>query len=276
MNVKKLTGKVAVVTGAASGIGRETALLCARRGAFLALCDIDQSGLQETAELARAFGVEVMTEHVDIADDARMKKFAEVVHKRWGAADLLVNNAGIGLVAGFSDTTLDDWNRLISINLMGVVNGCRYFVPRMIDQGRRGHVVNVSSLAGLWANPTTCAYSTTKFAVVGFSEALRMELRPHRIGVSVVCPGVVNTPITSTSVIRGDNADAVRTRLTGIYARRNYGPEQAADRILRGVNRDQAVVLVTSEAHIMHAVTRFCPPLARFAAARVAALAQRQ
>ena len=191
-----------------------------------------------------------------------------------GTVDLLVNNAGVGLVGGFLDTTLPDWDRLVSINLMGVVHGCHYFLPAMIERGSGGHVVNVASAAGFLANPALCAYTATKFAVLGLSEALRAELRPHGIGVTAICPGVINTQITATSPIRGEGADERRDKLTGLYERRNYGPERVAKSILRAVERNRAVAPVAPEAHAMYAVSRVAPPVGRWLAGRMAELAK--
>jgi NAD(P)-dependent dehydrogenase (short-subunit alcohol dehydrogenase family) len=267
-------GKAAVVTGAGSGIGRETALLCARRGAALALCDVNDQGLAETADLARSYGVDVLTEHVDVGDAASMDGFATAVYDRFGGVDLLVNNAGIGVVATFMETELADWQRLIDINLMGVVHGCHFFIPAMVKRGRGGHVVNVASQAGFQANLALSAYSATKFAVFGFSEALRAELRPHGIGVTAVCPGVVNTAITRSSEVRGDHASERQAKLQRLYERRGYGPEKVAVNILRAVERDRAVAPITPEAHVAYVISRVAPPLSRWASAKAASLAR--
>jgi NAD(P)-dependent dehydrogenase (short-subunit alcohol dehydrogenase family) len=264
-----LTSKTAVITGAGSGIGRETALACARRGAALALCDIDEAGLAQTADAARALGAEVLTARVDVADPDDMDAFAAQVDH----VDLLVNNAGIGVFGLFVDTELEDWRRLLDINVMGVVHGCWSFVPRMIERGRGGHVVNLSSQAGIQASPALPAYSASKFAVFGFSEALRTELKPHGIGVTAVCPGIINTPITRNSTARGTNIDARREKVVKLYERRNYGPEKVAVRILRAVERDRAVAPIAPEAHIAYVMSRLAPPLSRWVAAKMAAMA---
>jgi NAD(P)-dependent dehydrogenase (short-subunit alcohol dehydrogenase family) len=269
MNTKRLDGQLVLITGAGSGIGRETALLCARRGADLVLCDIDRTGVEQTALAARALCAEVMAERVDISDRADVEALADAVHARYDAVDLLINNAGVGLVGGFLDTTEEDWDRLVAINLMGVVHGCAAFTPAMVRRGR-GHVVNLSSAAGFMANPALSAYTATKFAVLGLSEALRTELRPHGIGVTAICPGVINTPITRTSPIRGGDEGARREKLSRLYERRGYTPERVASKILRAVDRDRAVAPVTAEAHAMYALTRFAPGTARWISGRLA------
>ncbi|WP_040860903.1 SDR family NAD(P)-dependent oxidoreductase [Nocardia niigatensis] len=269
-----LSGRVVAITGAGNGIGRELALLCAARGADLALCDINEAGLADTADRARARGNDVVTSRVDVADPDQMIAFAAATHDRFDGVDMVVNNAGVGLIGGFLDTSLADWEWLVSINLMGVVHGCNAFIPAMVDRGRGGHVVNLSSAAGLLANPQLVGYSATKFAVLGLSEALRMELDPHGIGVTAICPGVINTAITQTSPIRGHNADQRRENLASTYKKRGYTAERVARNILRAVDRDRAVAPVAAEAHVMYALSRATPPLARWVAAKLASVAK--
>src|SRR6185295_669159 len=144
---------------------------------------------------------------VDVANRDEMRAFAAEVHRERDAVDILMNNAGVGLGGGFLDTSLEDWDWIVGINFWGVVHGCHFFVPPMVARKRGGHVVNVSSAAGFVAGAQLAAYSTTKFAVFGLSEALRDELRPHRIGVTTVCPGLIDTPITMAARVRGRNAN---------------------------------------------------------------------
>jgi NAD(P)-dependent dehydrogenase (short-subunit alcohol dehydrogenase family) len=274
MNTSNLQGRTVLVTGAGSGIGRETALLAARRGAELAICDVDDAGLAEVEARIRALGRNVLARHVDVADRDQMRNFAEVVHGETGPVDLLVNNAGVGLAAGFLDTELEDWDWIVPINLMGVVHGCHFFLPRMVERGTGGHVANLSSMAGFHATPALVAYTATKFAVLGLSEALREELRPHGIGVTAICPGIINTPITKSARARGASADPkVRERLVALYGRRNYGPDRVARNIFKAVERNRAVAPVAPEAWIAYAITRISPRLAGWTARRMAAVA---
>ena len=270
METSNLSGRTVLVTGAGSGIGRETSLLCARRGANLAICDLDEEGLAETEKRVPA-GRRIVARKVDVADPSQMEGFAEAVHGDLGAVDLLVNNAGVGLAAGFLDTTLDDWDWIVDVNLKGVVHGCHFFLPQMVERGR-GHVVNLSSAAGYYATPTLVAYSATKFAVRGMSQAMREELAPHGIGVTAVCPGIVNTPITRSSPGRGSLADPERREQAArFYERRNYGPEKVAVNILKAVARNRAVAPITPESWLMWGLTRLTPGFAAWTARRGAA-----
>jgi NAD(P)-dependent dehydrogenase (short-subunit alcohol dehydrogenase family) len=203
-----------------------------------------------------------------------MRAFAADVHRERPAVDLLVNNAGVGLGATFLDTTLEDWDWIVAINLWGVVHGCHFFVPPMVARRRGGHVVNVSSAAGYVATSPLAAYCTTKFGVLGLSEALREELAPHGIGVTTVCPGIINTPITERARMRGPAATPeARAALVALYRRRNYGPERVAANILKAVTRNRAVAPISPEAWVMYALKRVAPglvaPLNRLFARRV-------
>jgi len=276
MDTSTLGGRTALVTGAGSGIGRETALLAARRGADLVICDVDEAGLAGTEAEARALGRDVLARRVDVADRGQMTEFAAAVGDAVGAVDLLVNNAGVGLAAEFLETELEDWDWIVSINLLGVVHGCKLFVPPMVDRGAGGHVVNVSSAAGYLASPVLTAYSATKFAVLGMSEALREELRPHAIGVTAICPGVINTPITTSSRARGASADPDRReRIAAMYRRRNYGPDRVARNILKAVRRERTVAPVSPEAWFGYLLKRLSPRLAGWTTRRASSLGDR-
>jgi NAD(P)-dependent dehydrogenase (short-subunit alcohol dehydrogenase family) len=276
MNTSDLQGRTVLVTGAGSGIGRETALLGARRGADLAICDVDDDGLAGTEASARDIGRGVLARHVDVADREQMREFAAAVHDEVGVVDLLVNNAGVGLGAGLLETELEDWDWIVAINIMGVVHGCHFFIPPMVERGQGGHVANLSSGAGFYATPSLVAYSATKFAVLGLSESLREELQPHGIGVTAICPGIINTPITSSARMRGAAAEpGARERIVAMYRRRNYGPDRVARNILKAVERNRSVAPISPEAWFAYAMKRVSPRLAGWTARRMDALGRR-
>jgi NAD(P)-dependent dehydrogenase (short-subunit alcohol dehydrogenase family) len=264
VDVRSLAGKTALVTGAASGIGREIALALARRGADLALCDLNEAGLAETEAAARALGREVLARRVDVASAEAMRAFADAVHERTPAVDLLVNNAGVALAARVLETSLEDWQWIVGVNVFGVVHGCHFFLPAMVKRGAGGHVVIVASAAGFAAGEPLAAYCTTKFAVLGLAESLAGELRPHRIGVTAVCPGLIDTPITRSAKLRGVYDDPeVRERMVEGYRRRGYGPERVARNVLKAIGRGRLVAPISPEAWVLYYLKRFAPWLQR-------------
>lgn len=262
VDVANLKGRTALVTGAASGIGKETALAFGRRGADLVLCDLDESGLKATETALRSMGRDVLARRVDVSDREAMRSFAEETSAQVGALDILMNNAGVGLGAGFLDTSLEDWDWILRINLLGVVHGCHFFVPPMVARGAGGHVVNVSSAAGYLPATALSAYVTTKYAVLGLSEALRIELREHGIGVTAICPGIIDTPITRSSQLRGRYAaEGQREQMIEAYRKRAYGPERVAENVLRAIQRNRGIAPVSPEAWIGWYAKRLSPAL---------------
>jgi NAD(P)-dependent dehydrogenase (short-subunit alcohol dehydrogenase family) len=262
MNVRDLGGKTALVTGAASGIGKETALALARAGADLVVCDLNQAGVEETAAAIRALGRRALARGVDVASREAMRAFAAEVHGQCEAVDILVNNAGVALGGSFLDTTLEDWDWILGINLVGVVHGCHFFVPPMVARRGGGHVAIVASAAAFVATSELAAYATTKFAVFGLAEALRDELRPHGIGVTAVCPGIINTPITGSARMRGTIATTeARAAMIAAYRRRNYGPERVAANILKAIGKNRPVAPISPEAWAMYVMKRLFPRL---------------
>lgn len=202
--MKDLKNKVAVITGAASGFGRELAILCAQEGMRIVMTDVDEKGLQGTEELLKPFNAQTLSIKCNVADAAAVENVAAKTYEKFGAAHLLFNNAGVASAGPIWTTTLEDWEWTLGVNLMGVVHGIRSFVPRMLKQGDECHIVNTASVAGLLAVPASSVYCVSKHGVVVMSECLHHELQATKaqIGVSVLCPAFVNTGI----------ADAARNR----------------------------------------------------------------
>jgi NAD(P)-dependent dehydrogenase (short-subunit alcohol dehydrogenase family) len=257
-----LRGKLALVTGAASGIGRATARALARAGADLWVCDINEAELEAAAAEIRAEGRRVEKRRVDVSQREEMRALAAEIHATDRALDILVNNAGVAVGGPFVDTSLEDWEWVVGVNLWGVIHGCHFFIPKMIERGRGGHIVNIASAAGFFASPVLSAYATTKFGVVGLSEALRAELHREKIGVTAVCPGIIDTNITRTARLRGPHAgEGARERLINLYKERQHGPEHVARAVLSAIAKNRGIVPVTPEAWAFFAIKRLSPTL---------------
>ncbi|MER6268259.1 SDR family oxidoreductase [Streptomyces sp900105755] len=266
-HAQRFAGQLVLVTGAGSGIGRATAFAFAEAGARVVAVDRDAEAAARTAELSRLIGAaEAWAETADVSDEQAMEKLAEKVHREYGVLDVLVNNAGIGLSGSFFTTTTEDWRRVLDVNLWGVIHGCRLFGARMADRAQGGHIVNVASAAAYQPSRALPAYSTSKAAVLMLSECLRAELAGRRIGVTAICPGFINTNITSTARFTGvDEAEQRRRqqRSARLYGMRNYPPEKVASAILEAVEHNRAVVPVTPEARGARVLSRLAPGVLR-------------
>jgi NAD(P)-dependent dehydrogenase (short-subunit alcohol dehydrogenase family)/pimeloyl-ACP methyl ester carboxylesterase len=262
-HAQRFGGQLVLVTGAGSGIGRATALAFAEAGARVVAVDRNAQAAARTAESSRLAGAPAAwAETVDVSDEQAMEKLAAKVATEYGVVDVLVNNAGIGLSGSFFDTTPEDWKKVLDVNLWGVIHGCRLFGRRMAERGQGGHIVNVASAAAYQPSRALPAYSTSKAAVLMLSECLRAELAGQGIGVTAVCPGFVNTAITSTAHFAGVDAGEekrLQQRAARLYGLRNYPPEKVAAAILRAVVRNEAVVPVTPEARGARWLSRFAP-----------------
>ena len=246
-------GKAVAVTGAASGIGMETALAFARRGARLAVADIDGERLRLVMRELEELGVEAIATVVDVSAAEKVERWCDEVYGVMGRVDVLCNNAGVGIGGRFEDVTLYDWEWIVGVNLWGVIHGCHYFYPRMIAQGGGGHIVNTASGAGLAPLPLMTAYCCTKYAVVGLSETLRAEAALHGIGVSAICPGIVDTPITrAVKLCSGTDRSTpqeLQDRIVRIYGRRGYTPDRVAAAVVKAGEKNKGVVPVCPETY---------------------------
>jgi NAD(P)-dependent dehydrogenase (short-subunit alcohol dehydrogenase family) len=258
----RFDGQVAVVTGAASGIGRALSTALARRGATVVLADIDEAGVKAAAdELATTAEARVSGTALDVADAAAFSELVGRTVADHGHLDLLFNNAGVSMAGDVADFSLAHWNRVIDVNLRGVVHGVAAAYPVMIAQGR-GHIVNTASLAGLIPAPVLTPYAMTKHAVVGLSTSLRMEAAAHGVRVSVVCPGVIDTPILDKGnppdlppVASLPEGRRMLTRSIG----QPYPPASLADDVLAGVARNRAFVVAPRHARVAWAAYRISP-----------------
>jgi NADP-dependent 3-hydroxy acid dehydrogenase YdfG len=256
MNLKN---RVAVVTGAGSGIGRATAFELAKRGCHLALADIDEASANASATRAREFGVRATAHRLDVADRAAVAALPQAVRSAHGQVDLLMNNAGVALGGTFEQVGQDDFDWLMEINFGGVVRMTRAFLP-LLHESSDARIVNVSSIYGIICPPGQAAYSASKFAVRGFSNVLRHELEGSRIGVSVVHPGGVATSIAKNARIPGGapREEVERGRKTMEKLLR-MPPEQAGAIIVRGIEQRRARILVGSDAKAAALLERLAP-----------------
>ena len=244
-------GKVAVVTGGGSGIGRALALDLARAGARVVAADVEESAAAETVRLMGAAGTDALAIRTNVAERREVESLADRVFAHYGAVHVLCNNAGVVVHGGLEAATWEDWEWVLGVNLWGVVHGLLAFVPRMIASGLGGHVVNTASMAGLIASQGLGVYNTSKYAVVGLSETLAKDLRPHGIGVTVVCPMGVATRIREAErnrpveLRRAPNAPgAGEVTLIG----RTLEPEDVAARTLAAVRAGELYVITHDEA----------------------------
>jgi len=252
-------GGVAVVTGAASGIGRALAQQLAQAGSALALADRNEAGLGETVGSLGSNTAAVTTHILDVSDEAAVRAFAEDVQQHHGRVTLLINNAGVALHGTFQEISLDDFRWLMGINFWGAVYGVSYFLPILKEQPR-AHIVNLSSVYGIFAPPGQSAYTSSKFAVRGFTECLRHELEGTNVGVSCVHPGGIRTPIAANARLGARAAKTEKEEIAALFARfAMTSPEDAAARILQGVERREPRILIGRDARQIDIVQRLRP-----------------
>lgn len=259
--------KTTVVTGAGSGIGRALALNLAGQGCNLAIADVNAAGLKETAEAARQHGVKVLETVVNVADRAAVHSWADEVVREFGKVNLIFNNAGVAHAGTVEGSDYAEYEWIMNINFWGVMHGTKAFLPYLKATGD-GHIINISSIFGLFAQPGMSAYNATKFAVRGFTEALRQELDMDACGVSASCvhPGGIKTNIAKTarmndslSKVTGQDADTARSQFHDQLLRTT--PEKAAEVILNGVRRNQRRILIGGDAVATDLMQRSLPAL---------------
>ncbi|MGD1111197.1 MAG: SDR family oxidoreductase [Mycobacterium sp.] len=257
------------VTGAGSGIGRETAFAFAREGAELVVSDIDEAAVKDTAAEIVARGGTAYPYVLDVSDGAAVELFAERVSAEHGLPDIVVNNAGIGQAGNFLDTPAEEFDRVLDVNLGGVVNGCRSFGRRLVERGTGGHIVNVSSMAAYAPLQSLNAYCTSKAATYMFSDCLRAELDAAGVGLTTICPGLIDTNIVNTTRFDApagkldEHVDGRRGQLGKMFALRHYGPDKVANAILSSVKKGKPIRPVAPEAYALYGVSRVLPQALR-------------
>jgi NAD(P)-dependent dehydrogenase (short-subunit alcohol dehydrogenase family) len=251
MPPKTVTDKQVLITGAASGIGRATAVAAAAKGAQLFLTDLNDEPLQA---LAAELGDSVRyAKALNIADYDAVAAMAEEIHSAHGSMDIVMNIAGIAVWGTVQTLAHEQWRRCIDVNLMGPIHVIESFVPAMVEAKRGGHIVNVSSAAGIFGLPWHAPYSATKFGLRGLSEVLRFDLRRNDIGVQLVCPGGVDTGLVNTVEIAGiDKGSPVMRKFIGRFQRHAVTPEEAAKKILQGIERNRYWVYTSRDIQVGH------------------------
>jgi NAD(P)-dependent dehydrogenase (short-subunit alcohol dehydrogenase family)/pimeloyl-ACP methyl ester carboxylesterase len=256
------------ITGAGSGIGRATALAFAAEGAEIVVSDIDEAAAKDTAAQITARGGVAYPYVLDVTDGDAVEAFAEQVSAEHGVPDIVINNAGIGHAGRFLDTPPERFDRVLDVNFGGVVNGCRAFGRRLVERGTGGHIVNVASMAAYTPSQHLNAYCTSKAAVYMFSDCLRAELDAAGVGLTTICPGVINTNIVGATRFDAppgtdERVEGRRAQIQHIYAVRRYGPEKVAKAILSAVRKDKPIRPVAPEAYLLYGLSRAVPQALR-------------
>lgn len=255
----EINGKTVVITGAASGIGRATAIALARVGARVAAADLDRAGLAQTASLIAEAGGKATTYLVDVASRDAVHAFAQEIETALGGADIVINNAGVAQVATVEELSYEDFEWVMNIDFWGMVYGTKAFLPQLRARGA-GHIVNVSSIFGLFAVPTQAAYNSAKFAVRGFTEALRHEMRDTNIKVSCVHPGGIKTNIMRNARFLQSVQQTVKEETASGFDRlARTTPDRAAEVILAGIRKNKGRILIGTDAKILDIIQRLMP-----------------
>lgn len=258
MSVRKFEDLVAVVTGGGSGIGQALALQLAKKGCHLALVDVSRKGMQETKKKIDNKKLKV-TQHVaDVSDAAAMEALADDVVAKHGRVNLLFNNAGITYAKSFEGHSLQDWERIIGINIWGMIYGCHFFLPHLKEQAGKAHIINLSSMVAFMGPPEQTSYAATKSAVKGFSESLWAELHGEGVGVTVVYPGAIRTNIMAAALESAEDQDAF-AKTKALVERMAMPVDKAAKTILKAVRKDKMRVVVGTDAAFFESAKRVLP-----------------
>jgi NADP-dependent 3-hydroxy acid dehydrogenase YdfG len=246
--IKDFRDKVVVITGGGSGIGRATALAFASEKSDVVIADKNEERLNNVADEIDHQGARCLPRKVDVSDRIQVEEFSKFVIKERGKVDILFNNAGVAIGGSFYDTSIEDFEWIFSINFWGVIYCIKSFLPHMISR-KSGHIVNTSSLAGLCAAPGISAYCSTKFALAGLGESLRAELKRHGIGITTICPGIINTRIVADGRMHLKQDHRANTEnVVNFYKRHGWPPERVAKSVLKAIRKNRSVVPVGPEA----------------------------
>ena len=258
MSIKKLENMVAVVTGAGSGIGQALALQLARKGCHLALVDVNRKGMLETRRRIDSDSVRVSIHVADVSDARAMEALPGAVVKNHGRVNLLFNNAGITYARSFEGHSLQDWERIIGINIWGMIYGCHFFLPHLKEQAGKAHIINLSSMVAFVGPPEQTSYAATKSAVKGFSESLWAELHGEGVGVTVVYPGAIRTHIMDEALKTAEHQDTF-AKTKAIVDKMAMPADKAARKILKAVLQDRMRVVVGPDAVLFESAKRVLP-----------------
>ncbi len=250
----KLVGAVAVVTGAGSGIGRATSLALANKGCYLALADVNQEGMAQTAAQLASLGAKVSQHQVDVSNKEQMAALPGEVEQTYGRINVLVNNAGVELTTRFEEQSLEDFEWIVGINFWGVIYGCQFFLP-ILKRQKESHIVNVSSMFGFYGVPSQSSYCATKFAVRGFTESLRAEMKGTNVGVTCIHPGAINTNIMRNEKTLGTQMESQSSK----FMRYATAPEKVANKIVHGIEKNKRRVRIGPDSYLSDWLTRLTP-----------------